>query len=87
LVALPEFSQISPICPSKQEIAFRISSRHSGNELDDIWVMAPAGVDVSLDLSFPLGFELSQFCFIISMDLLDLFDSNIGSFAVELIKI
>jgi hypothetical protein len=49
--------------------------------------MELVGVDVSLDLSFPLIFELSQFCFIISMDLPDLFDSNVGSFAVELTTI
>jgi hypothetical protein len=44
-------------------------------------------VNMSRDFSFPPRFELSKFVFIISVDLLDLLNSNICCSIVELSRV
>lgn len=84
-IGLPKFSQVSTVRPSEHEVAF--PSGDSCNKFDNIWMVDFVGVDMSLDLSFPLCFQFPLLLFVISEDLLDLFNSNVGPFAVKLAKI
>jgi hypothetical protein len=44
-------------------------------------------VNMGLDLPFPLFVQLAQFLFIVSVDLFDLLDGNIGASTVELVEV
>jgi hypothetical protein len=92
-VVLPKFPQVPPIRPSKHKVALSpvsssaIPSSDSRNELDDILVVEFVSVNMGLDLPFPLFVQLAQFLFIVSVDLFDLLDGNIGAATVELVKV